>query len=104
MQWLQERLGDYRFVRALDRAPGKPWRFEFEDVADPAQRVLATWDPTEVGKGEARSVSLEISGKALRAERLTIAEGEVARVTVEAGMVELGARGYPVLVWFEDAR
>jgi hypothetical protein len=101
MQWLQERLGNYRFVRAIAREAGRPWRFEFESISNPVQRVLAIWDPVEVGKAEERQVPIRVRGKVLRAEQLTIVDGEIAPVTVENGMVELGPRGYPVLVWFE---
>ena len=101
LQWLRERLGNYRFVRAIDRRPGRPWRFEFADVLDPSKRVLAIWDPVKVGTAEARQVELGVPGRPMRAERLSLEEETLVPIEIGDGKVDLGARGYPVLVWFE---
>ena len=99
IQWLQDRLGDYRFVEAIARAPGEPWQFRFEHGNDSKNQVLAIWEPVKVGEGKAPKISLPAAFKSGRAERLTTAEGKTDTVLITDGALQLGARGYPVLVW-----
>lgn len=99
VQWLRDRLGDYRFVRSVSKGEDEPWRMLFAHGSDPRKQVVAIWDPVKVGEGSRRPVPVGVEGKVLRAERLSLVEGKSPGLEVSGGKVELGARGYPVLVW-----
>jgi len=100
---LYRSLGDYRFARAVTRAPGDLYAFEYVHGADPKKRILAAWSPT----GTERMVGAELPlGKArlVRAERMPLVAGDVpaVQVPVKAGVASVPLEESPLFLWLEE--
>jgi len=100
---LYRSLGDYRFARAVTRAPGDLYAFEYVHGADPKKRILAAWSPT----GTERKGGAELPlGKArlVRAERMPLVAGDVpaVQVPVKAGVASVPLEESPLFLWLEE--
>ena len=95
-------LGDYRFSKAVTKAPGELYVYEYVRGDDgpgdrPGDRVWAVWSPT--GSGRTAEVTLSVPGKIGRADRMPLAAGPAETVTPEPvgpGRVRLEVGESPV--------
>jgi hypothetical protein len=103
MAHLYRSLGEYRFSRAVTKKADELYVFEYVHGAAAKKRVLVAWSPT--GADRAAAVELPLGkAKLLRAERMTLAPGDVPalNVPVKAGVATLPLDESPLFLWLED--
>ena len=96
-------LGEYRLNRVVTSNPGELFVYEYVHGADARKKVLVAWSPT----GSDRKATADIplgKGKLVRAERMPLAEGEVAPVDVPvvAGAARVGVEESPLYLWLQE--
>ncbi|MBV8878422.1 MAG: hypothetical protein JO332_00525, partial [Planctomycetaceae bacterium] len=95
--------GEYRLNRVVTSKPGELCVYEYVHGADAKKKVLAVWSPT----GADRKTTAEIplgAAKLVRAERMTLVEGDVpaVEVPVKAGTASVAVDESPLYLWLQE--
>jgi hypothetical protein len=100
---LYRAMGDYRFAIVVAKKPGDVYAYQYVHGGDPKKKILVAWSPT----GSERTATVELPlgrAKLVRAERMTLAPGEVpaVEVPVKAGVASAPIDESPLFLWLED--
>jgi hypothetical protein len=100
---LYRSLGDYRLSRVAVSKPGELFVYEYVHGTDAKKKVLVAWSPTGAGRKSTAEIPLG-KGKLLRAERMPLAEGDVApvQVPVQAGAATVAVEESPLYLWLQE--
>ena len=102
MQHLFETLGDYRFVRTLQKKDHYLYVYEYARGTDPADRIYAVWSPS----GHAREfvAELELPAAPWQAQRMPTEPGPAPSAVYETladGKIKLTVTESPTYLWIK---
>lgn len=103
MAHLYRSLGEYRFSRLAAKKPGELLVHEYVHGADAKKKVLVAWSPTGADRRAATELPLG-AATLVRAERMPLAEGDVAPVDVpvKAGVASVAVEEGPLYLWLQE--
>jgi serine/threonine-protein kinase ATR len=103
MAHLYRSLGEYRLRKVVASKPGELYVYEYVHGTDPKKKALVAWSPTGADRKAAAEIPLG-PGKLVRAERMPLAEGDVApvEVPVKAGTASVALEESPLYLFLQE--
>jgi len=98
---LQKTLGDYRFSKVIN-SDKNLYVYEYVNPDKPGEPIWVAWSPTGSQREDTQKIS--ITGKAIKAERMPLKEGDAEAVNLkdDGGAVEFTINESPTYIWLKQ--